>query len=160
MRSSALLLGQLAGGAVLGVLSSAVYIAYALLRGVPFESGPLGVLVLVVLASATSLAFSGFGAMLALRAGSAEAIQGLFPLLFALQFLSNINMPLSLIVADWFRAIATVNPVSYLVSGMRSLIITGWDWSALGIDVALLAVIITIALTAGGRALRKRLARA
>jgi ABC-2 type transport system permease protein len=160
MRGSALLLGQLAGGAVLGALASLVYVSYALLRGVPFESGVLGVIALIGLGSLTALAFSGVGAMLALRAGSAEAIQGLFPLLFALQFLSTVNMPLKLIQADWFRAIASVNPVSYMVDGMRSLIITGWSARALGLDLVILAVVITLALTIGDRELRKRLGRA
>ena len=65
--------------------------------------------------------------MVGLRAGSGEAVQGLFPLFFVLFFLSSQALPRPLIEQDWFRTIATWNPVSYMVEGMRSLIITGWD---------------------------------
>ena len=36
-------------------------------------------------------------------------------------------------IVDWFRTLATINPVSYLIEGVRSLIITGWDREALGL---------------------------
>ena len=68
-------------------------------------------------------------------------MQGIFPLLFVFLFLSSMNLPRNLIEQDWFRTIATWNPVSYLVEGMRSLVITGWDgtalWRCLVIAVAL-----------------------
>src|SRR3712207_6989284 len=48
-------------------------------------------------------------------------------------FLSSVNLPRNLIEQDWFRTIATYNPVSYLVEGVRSLIITGWDGEALAL---------------------------
>ncbi len=48
-------------------------------------------------------------------------------------------MPRNLIEVDWFRTAATINPVSYLIEAVRSLIITGWDAEALalGFGVAL-----------------------
>ena len=52
-------------------------------------------------------------------------------------FLSSILLPQDLIEHDWFRTVATHNPVSYLVEGLRSLIITGWDGElALGFGFA------------------------
>ena len=54
-------------------------------------------------------------------------MQGFFPLFFVLLFLSSMSLPRPLIEQDWFRTIATYNPVSYLIEGVRSLIITGWD---------------------------------
>ena len=71
--------------------------------------------------------------MLALRTGSGEAMQGLFPVLFVFLFISSMNMPRNLIEIDWFRIAATLNPVSYLIEGVRSLIITGWDAEALAL---------------------------
>ena len=46
--------------------------------------------------------------------------------------ISSMNFPRNLIEADWFRWAATVNPVSYLIEGIRSLIIEGWNGEALG----------------------------
>ena len=58
-------------------------------------------------------------------------MQSLFPLFFVFLFLSSMAMPRNLIETDWFRTVATVNPVSYLIECIRSLIIVGWDAEAL-----------------------------
>ena len=86
---------------------------------------------LLALATLIAVSFGALGAFFALRTGSSEAVQGLFPLLFVLLFLSSMNLPRNLIETDWFRTVATLNPVSYLIEGIRSLIITGWDAQAL-----------------------------
>ena len=91
--------------------------------------------------------------------GSGEAVQGLFPLLFVCLFLSSMNLPRNLIEIDWFRYAATANPVSYLIEGIRSLIITGWDWQALGLAFGIAAVLGIASLGAGAWALRMRLTR-
>ena len=57
-------------------------------------------------------------------------MQGLFPVFFVFLFLSSMNMPRNLIEADWFRWVATVNPVSYLIEAVRSLVIEGGTGSA------------------------------
>ncbi len=82
IRGSALLAGQLGGVVLLGLLQAVVYIVVGLVAGVDFESGPLGILVLLAFAVLVSLGFGALGAFLALRTGSGEAIQGLFPFLF------------------------------------------------------------------------------
>jgi len=114
---------------------------------------------IIVLGVLIALGFAALGAYIGLRSGSGEAVQGFFPLLFVLLFLSSINLPRELIEQDWFRTIATYNPVSYLVEGVRSLIITGWDGEALalGFGLAVVIAVATISLSAG--ALRTRLIR-
>ena len=87
---------------------------------------------LLVLAVVICAGFGMIGAFMALRTGSGEAIQALFPVLFVFLFLSSMNTPRDLIRIDWFRTVATINPVSYLIEGVRSLIIDGWDGEALG----------------------------
>ena len=86
------------------------------------------------------------------RTGSGEAIQGLFPVLFVFLFISSMNTPRNLIGVDWFRTAATLNPVSYLIECVRSLIITGWDWQALALGFG-------FAIVHRGRLARARLAR-
>ena len=97
MRGVALIAGQLAGVVVLGLVQAAFYLAVGLVVGVDFASGPLGILVLFCFAAVISIGFGALGAFLALRTGSGEAIQGLFPLLFVFLFLSSMNMPRDLI---------------------------------------------------------------
>jgi len=148
MRGLALIAGQLAGVVVLGVLQAAFYITVGLIVGVDFAAGALGILALLGFSVVVSISFGALGAFLALRTGSGEAIQGLFPVLFVFLFLSSMNTPRNLIGVDWFRFVATANPVSYLIEAVRSLIITGWNGEALalGFGFAVLIGIVSIAL--------------
>ena len=84
--------------------------------------------------------------LLALRTGTGEAIQGMFPLFFVLLFLSSMSLPRNLIESDWFRALATINPVSYLIEAIRSLIITGWDGQALALGFGIALLILALGL--------------
>lgn len=149
LRRSALLLGQLAGAMALALLGSVVYLGVGVVTGVDFATGVGGVLVLLLLAQLVALAFAGMGAVMALRTGSGEAVQGLFPLLFVTFFLSSMSLPRELIEIDWFRTVATWNPVSYMVEGLRSLVIVGWDATALlrgfGVTVAILVLVLAAA---------------
>jgi ABC-2 type transport system permease protein len=159
MRGIALLAGQLGGVVTLGIVQAAVYLSVGLAVGVRPEAGALGVLVLFAFAILVSLGFGALGAFAALRTGSGEAVQSLFPAFFVFLFLSSMNIPRNLIAATWFRDIATVNPVSYLLECVRSLIIFGWDAEALGLGFGIAAAIAVAALLLASRALRVRMAR-
>jgi ABC-2 type transport system permease protein len=159
LRGSALLAGQLAGIVALALLQSLLYLTVGLVAGARFEAGPAGIVVLLLLAVLIAIAFGAIGAFLALRTGSGEAVQGLFPLLFVLLFLSSMNLPRNLIEIDWFRIVATINPVSYLIEGLRSLIVSGWDAQALALGFGLGFALAAAALAAASLALRGRLAR-
>jgi ABC-2 type transport system permease protein len=159
LRGPALLVGHLAGAVSIGLIQAIVYLSVGLALGVRLESGAAGGLVLVLLAVLIAIGFGALGAALALRTGSAEAIQASFPLFFALLFLSSMNMPRDLMDVEWFRTIATYNPVSYLIEGLRSLIITGWDAKALALGFGIAILIAAFGLTASAFSLRKRLAR-
>ena len=159
MRPVSLLLGMLFGVVALGLLQGVVFLIVGLLFGVDVKSGLAGMVVIVILTILVALAFGALGATLALRTGSVEAVESAFPLFFVAIFLSSINLPRDLIEADWFRFIATVNPISYLVEGIRSLVITGWDAQALALGFGCAFGILTLALAAAGSSLRTRIAR-
>jgi ABC-2 type transport system permease protein len=159
MRHAALLLGQLAGVIALALVQATLYLTVGLIAGVRPESGVLGVFVIVFLGVLIALGFGAIGAFLALRTGSGEAIQALFPLFFVFLFMSSMNLPRNLIEIEWFRAVATANPVSYLIEGLRSLIITGWDAQALALGFGVAGGLAVLGLAAASVALRGRLAR-
>jgi ABC-2 type transport system permease protein len=159
MRSTALLAGQLGGVVLMGLAQAVFYLAVGLAAGVRLESGVLGALVLLLLSALIALAFGSLGAFAALRTGSGEAVQGLFPVLFVGLFISSMNLPRDLIEIDWFRNVATVNPVSYLIEGVRSLIIEGWNGQALALAFGFASAIAVIGLAAASWALRERLTR-
>ena len=159
MSGAALLAGQLGGALFMGVISAVLYLVVGVAFGAGIASGIAGALVLLVLAISISFAFACFGTFVALRAGTGEAVQGFFPLFFVLLFLSSAFFPRDLIEQDWFRTIATYNPVSYMVEGIRSLVITGWDGQALAQAFGISAIAIVVFLALSARALRTRLVR-
>jgi ABC-2 type transport system permease protein len=159
LRGSSLLMGQLAGIVVLGVIQSAFYIAVGLATGVDFASGPGGIAVLLLFSFVVSLGFGALGCFLALRTGSGEAVQGMFPMLFVFLFISSMNTPRDLIAVDWFRWVANVNPVSYLIECVRSLIITGWDGEALALGFGVAVAVAVVSLALASWALTQRMTR-
>jgi len=159
MRGWALIAGQVAGIVVLGVVQAIFYVVVGLVAGVDFAAGLPGILLLLVFAALVSLGFGALGVFLALRTGSGEAIQGLFPLLFVFLFLSSMNAPRHLMEIEWFHAVATLNPVSYLIEAVRSLIIIGWDGQALALGFGLTLAISAVSLALASWALTERLTR-
>lgn len=140
-----LITGYLAGVFVLGVFQAVVFLAVALLAGAEVEAGVGGALMLVVLSVLTTLSFGSIGVFVALKSRSEEAVQGLFPVMFVLFFLSSMALPRNLIEKNWFETIATINPMSYLIEAPRSLLISGWDAEALllggGIALGVLLIV-------------------
>jgi ABC-2 type transport system permease protein len=159
MPGFAVLAGQLGGVVTLGLVQAAVFLAVGLAAGVDIASGWLGVLVLFGFSFVVAVGFGALGAFVALRTGSGEAVQGVFPLFFVFLFISSMAIPRDLIDVAWFRFAATANPVSYLLECVRSLIITGWDGQALALGFAFAGGIAVVALVLAAWALRVRMER-
>ena len=159
MRGSSLLAGQLSGVLLVGTLQAVTFLAAGVAAGAHIEAGPLGVVVLFLLSLSICAAFGTIGLFVGLRTGSGEAVQGLFPLMFILLFLSSAVLPRDLIAQDWYQTVATINPVSYLIEGLRSLIITGWDAEALALGFGIAGTIFAAGIVASTFALRERLVR-
>ena len=159
LRRAGLLAGHLAGAVFMGAVQALVYLCVGLAEGVRIEAGFPGALVILALAALITLGFAALGTFLALRTGTGEAVQGMFPLFFILLFLSSMALPRNLIETDWFREIATYNPVSYMIEAIRSLIIEGWNAEALALGFGITAAFTVAALALAAAALRTRLTR-
>jgi ABC-2 type transport system permease protein len=159
LRRVSLIAGLLVGVAALGMLQSAVYIVIGLIAGAHLAAGVGGALVVIALGALAALGFGALGCVVALRTGSGEAVQGLFPLFFVFIFLSSSNLPRQLLKTGWFHTVATWNPVSYLIEGFRSLFVTGWDVTALARGFAVALSLLVVGLIAVALALRGRLQR-
>ena len=159
IRGSTLLTGTLAGIVAMGVAQAVFYLAVGLVFGVDFAAGWAGVPVLLCFAGLVALGFGALGSFLALRTGTGEAVQAFFPVFFVLLFISSMNTPRDLIAVEWFRFLATINPVSYLLECVRSLIIEGWDWTALALGFGIAAVICVVAISLAAWALGRRMER-
>jgi ABC-2 type transport system permease protein len=159
LRRVSLIAGLLAGVAALGVLQSAVYVLMSLVAGAHLQAGAGGVAVILLLGAITAVAFGALGCAAALKTGSGEAVQGLFPLFFVFIFLSSSNLPRNLLKTGWFHTVATWNPISYLIEGFRSLYISGWDGAALARGFAVALGLTAVSLLAVSAAMRARLQR-
>jgi len=159
LRRVALMMGQLAGILALGLIQAITFVVIGVAFGSGIAAGVAGALVIVALSLVISLGFGLIGAFVALRTGTGEAVQGVFPLFFAALFLSSMALPRNLIETDWFRTVATWNPVSYMLEAIRSLVITGWDGEALALGFACAGGLALVALLAASSALRTQMLR-
>jgi ABC-2 type transport system permease protein len=121
----AIVLGRLAGTAMLGAIVALWFIAIGLIFGATIHAGFLGGVWIVLMVSASAIAFGSLAAALALRTGSASVVQGIFPLLFVVLFLSSAFFPTSLMLEP-AASVAQYNPLSFIVDGIREPVISGF----------------------------------
>lgn len=120
---SALVIGRVLGTAVIALFQASLYLALGVAFGAPIEGGIPAVLVILVLASLSSASLGGLAVALSLRA-QAQWVQGMFPLVFVIIFLSSAFFPRAMLTGP-AQTIATYNPISYLAEGIRGPIIDG-----------------------------------
>ncbi len=152
----AIVLGRLAGTAALGLFGSLWFLAIGLIFGADIEGGVPGALLAILLVTASALAVGGIGAAIALRTGSASVVQGLFPLVLVVLFLSTAFFPQELMIEP-AKTIAQYNPLSFIVEGVREPIISGIDATVTLEAIAAIAGIIILGLVLSARALKHRL---
>jgi ABC-2 type transport system permease protein len=159
VRRTAILIGHMAADvAVAAALTAPILILGAIL-GVRFGTGPLGIVAFVLLAALWSLSFAGFGYAIALKTGNPAAVNSTFLLFFPFLFLTSSYVPRSQL-SGWLSTVAGFNPVTYLLGGLRSLVLGhGWQWSQLAEAIAAIALVGLISMTMCFAALRGRVKR-
>jgi ABC-2 type transport system permease protein len=152
-----ILIGRLAGSAIFGAFQAAFFIAVLWPFGATIRSGVGGAAIMVASGGIVALAIGALMSAVAIKTGSAEAVQGSFPLLFVLLFFSSAFFPRET-MTGLYRRIADVNPVSYLVEGLRELVLVGFSFSALARAILIPALICVFAVLVALGQLRRRLA--
>lgn len=154
----ALLLGLMVAdfAMVVGLSIPVLLLGFAV--GVRFATGPLGVLVFVLLAAVWGLCFTGFPYAIALKTGNPAAVSSSFVVFFPFAFLTTSFAPKQALTG-WLAAIATYNPVTYLLAGLRSLVLEGWDGAALLKAMAAVAGVGVVSIGLALAALRGRVRR-
>lgn len=155
---TAILFGRLAGASLFGAVQATVFVAVLTPFGVRVDAGILGYLAIILGGLLISFAVGALMSGVALRTGSAEAVQGAFPLLFILLFLSSAFFPRQT-MTGLYRRIADVNPISHMVEGMRALIIDGLSAGALARALLVPMLIGVGATLVSLDQLRRRIAR-
>jgi ABC-2 type transport system permease protein len=138
VRRTSLLVGLMLADAALVLTLTTVVTAMAYAVGVRFETGLVGLLVFLLFAGLWGLAFTGFPYAIALKTGSPAAVNSSFLLFFPFAFLTTALVPYEALTG-WLQTAAAVNPMTYLLGGLRSLVSDGWNAEALG--KALLAIV-------------------
>jgi ABC-2 type transport system permease protein len=151
-----IVLGRLAGTAALGLFASLWFLAIGLIFGATIVSGLAGALIAIALVTASAMAVGGIGAAIALRTGSASVVQGLFPLVLVVLFVSTAFFPQELMIEP-AKTIAEYNPLSFIVNGIREPMISGINASTMIDAVLAILGIVVLGLLLSARALRHRL---
>jgi ABC-2 type transport system permease protein len=125
IRRSSIIIGRLSADLVRGVMGSAVVLVAGLALGAHMKSGILGAVVLVILAALFGVGYAGFGILVALRTRNVQATNTSFLLFFPLLFLTPNFVPFDRL-SPLMETLARINPVSYVIDGLRSLVIEGW----------------------------------
>ena len=151
IRRSSIIFGRLAADLVRGVLGSTIVLLAALAFGAHMQSGVLGAVVLVALSASFGVGYAGFAILIALRTRNVQATNTSFLLFFPLLFLTPNFVPFDRLT-PLMETLARANPVSYVIDGLRSLVIEGWNAEKLAycaaVIIAITALLTTLSLRA------------
>ncbi|HEY3434934.1 MAG TPA: ABC transporter permease [Solirubrobacterales bacterium] len=148
-----IVLGRLASEAVKGIVLSSLIVLLALPFGITIASGPLGFVLLIALSTLWGVVYAGFMQLIALKTRSAAATNSGGLIFFPLLFLTPNFVPRDMLARPMEIA-ATLNPVTYLMEALRSLILTDLDWGKVLPGFAVVAVLGAIMLALNVRLIK------
>jgi ABC-2 type transport system permease protein len=137
---SAIVLGRLFAEGVKTVLITAFIILAALPFGITVASGVFGFVLLLLLTAAWGVVYSGFMQLLAMKTRNAAATSNGSMIFFPLLFLTPNFVPRDLLTEP-MEVAATLNPVTYLMEALRSLILNDLEWDKIGIGFGVVLVL-------------------
>ncbi len=141
---------------MLGALTALWFIAIGLVFGASFELGVPGMLLMIVLTSLAAVAFGALSASIALYTGQASVVQGLFPLIFVILFLSSAFFPVNLLLEP-AGSIAEYNPLSFIVEGIRDPVIGSLTFATVAEAFGAIALVLGVSTALSAIALRRRI---
>jgi ABC-2 type transport system permease protein len=144
---TALVSGRLLAEFLKSLGISTAIVLLAMIFGISIASGVLGFVLLILLTALWAVVFVGFMLVIALKTRSAAATNSGSLIFFPLLFLTPNFVPRDLLTRPMEIA-ASLNPVTYVMEGLRSLILDDLDWGkiAAGYGVAVALAIIAVAL--------------
>lgn len=158
IRRPMLLLGLMAADIVSVILLTIPVLLLGLVLGVSFVTGVLGMIVFICYGALWGLAFAGFPYAIALKTGNPAAVNSSFILFFPFAFLTTTFLPMDALTG-WLATVATYNPVTYVLDGLRSLITEGWEWDVLAKGMAATLALMTVSFGLASVAMRGRTQR-
>ena len=148
-----IVLGRLVAEGVKGIVLSSVIVLIALPFGISIASGPLGFVLLIALSALWGVVYAGFMQLIALKTRSAAATNSGGLIFFPLLFLTPNFVPRDLLTEP-MEVAATLNPVTYLMEALRSLILDDLDWAKILPGFAVIAIFGAVALALNVRMIK------
>ena len=158
VRRLAILIGHMVADVAIACTLMVPILVLALGLGVRLRPGRSASLVFILMGCAWSLAFAGFGYAIALKTGNPAAVNSSFLLFFPFLFMTSSYVPRAQLTG-WLSTIATWNPVTYVLEGLRSLVTQGWQWDSLVKAVLALVAVGLVSMSLCLAALRGRTRR-
>lgn len=149
-------LGAMAGNFIGVIFKAFVVSVVAMVTGVAFATGFVGMLAMVLIAGLWGVVFAGVGMAVALKTGSSKATQGSVAFLFPLLFLTTSFAPKESL-AGWLKVAVSYNPVTYILEAMRSFSAYGFQTGTVFKGVLAIAVMGAITMSFAVAALRGRM---
>jgi ABC-2 type transport system permease protein len=153
VRRSAIVLGRLFAEGVKALLIAGLIVALGLAFGIRIASGVPGFLLLIVLTAGWAIVYAGFMQVIALKTRSAAATNSAGLVFFPLLFLTPNFVPRNLLTRPMEIA-ATVNPVTYVMEALRSLILQDLRWETIGLGYLVVVVAAALMLALSVRIIR------
>jgi ABC-2 type transport system permease protein len=153
----AIIAGRVLATAVMGILTGAWFVAGGLIFGAHIAGGALGVVALLALSSIAAAGFAALACSLAIGAAKASVVQGIFPIVFVILFLSTAFFPQGLLLEP-AQTIARLNPLSLIADGLRGVIIDDLDVADVGKALGGIAIVGVVGMGLTTLTLRRRLA--
>jgi ABC-2 type transport system permease protein len=151
-----ILVGAMSADFLRIMVQATIVVILGIVSGVHIAAGPGGAVAIVLIASLWGLAFSAVGFAIALRTGNSQATQSIWTLFIPLMFLTTAFAPMDAL-SGWLKVAATLNPMTYLLRGLRALTMDGWDMGELGVALMAVAVLASLTFTMALTALKSRL---
>jgi ABC-2 type transport system permease protein len=150
---TSIVLGRLIAELAKGLLIATAIVLLALPFGITIASGLLGFVLLIALTALWAVVFAGFMQLIALKTRSAAATNSGGLIFFPLLFLTPNFVPRDMLTRPMEIA-ATLNPVTYVMEALRSLILEDLAWGKIGRGFAVVAVLGAIMLLLNVRTIR------
>jgi ABC-2 type transport system permease protein len=145
---SAIVVGRLLAEGVKALLIATLLVLLGLIFGIRIASGVPGFILLILLTALWAVVYAGFMQVIALKTRSAAATNSAGLVFFPLLFLTPNFVPRNLLTHPMEIA-ATINPVTYVMEALRSLILVDLRWETIGLGylVVLVAAAAMLALS-------------
>ena len=151
---TSIVLGRLIAEVAKGLLIATLIVLLGLVFGITIASGVLGFVLLVGLTAVWAAVFVGFMQLIALKTRSAAATNSGGLVFFPLLFLTPNFVPRDMLTRP-MEVAASLNPVTYVMEGLRSLILEDLAWSAILPAFAVAGVLGALMLALNVRMIRR-----